>query len=153
MTVDHRKPGYMSAVLTGHDAAVAEWVGGKVGKPFSDEMKYTAIGVVSPEGRLIGGYVFTGHTGTSIEMSLAGSGVALRSTWAAVIDYVFRQLGCVRLQVHTRRDNARARKQATRLGFRYEGTMRRYYGDCAGLVYSLTVDDLPAFRERWKIHA
>ncbi len=139
----------MTAVLTGHDPVVAEWVGGKLGKPFVAAGMFKAIGVLSAEGRLIGGYVFTGYTGTSIEMSLAGSGVALRSTWAAVIDYVFRQLGCVRLQVHTRRDNARARKQASRLGFRYEGTMRRYYGDCAGLVYSLTADDLPAFRERW----
>ncbi len=139
----------MIAILTGHDATVAEWVGGKLGKPFHAADMLSAIGVLSPDGRLIGGYVFTGFTGDCIEMSLAGSGVAFRSTWAAVLDYVFRQLGCVRLQVHTRRDNARARKQAARLGFRYEGTLRRYYGDCPGLLYSLTVDDLAAFRERW----
>lgn len=142
----------MSELLFGHDRDVCEFVGSVVGKPFGDVPK-TTIGIVSPEGKIIGGYVFTGYTGPSIEMSLAGSGVALRDTWTAVLSYVFGQLGCVRLQVHTRRDNARARKQATRLGFRYEGTMRRYYGDVAGLVYSLTADDLPAFRERWRLHA
>lgn len=138
-------------LMLGQDTAVSEFVGRIVGKPFHADAMASTIGVVSPEGRLIGGYVFTGYTGPSIEMSLAGSGVALRSTWGAVLAYVFDQLGCVRLQVHTRRDNARARKQATRLGFRYEGTMRRYYGDCPGLVYSLTADDLPAFRARWKL--
>lgn len=140
----------MTDILFGHDAAVAEYVGARLGKPFDVSALISTIGVLAG-GRLTGGYVFTGYTGTSIELSLAGSGVALRSTWLAVLDYVFGQLGCVRLQVHTRRDNARARKQATRLGFRYEGTMRRYYGDCAGLVYSLTVDDLEAFRQRWHL--
>ncbi len=138
-------------ILLGHDAAVAEYVGKIVGKPFHMDALSSTIGVTDPAGRLIGGYVFTGYTGPSIEVSLAGKGVALRSTWAAVIGYVFDQLHCVRLQVHTRRDNARARKQATRLGFRYEGTLRRYYGDTAGLVYSLTADDLPAFRSRWHL--
>lgn len=138
-------------VLLGQDTAVSEYVGRIVGKPFNMDALKTTMGVTNTEGRLIGGYVFTGYTGPSIELSLAGKGVALRSTWLAVLSYVFDQLGCVRLQVHTRRDNARARKQASRLGFRYEGTMRRYYGDMGGLVYSLTADDLPAFRERWRI--
>lgn len=142
-------------ILLGHDIAVSEFVGRIVGKPFHLASLQTTIGVVSPEGRLIGGYVFTSYTGPSIEMSLAGSGVALRSTWAAVLSYVFDpppQLGCVRLQVHTRRDNARARKQATRLGFRYEGTLRDYYGrGVNGLLYALTADDLPAFRARWRV--
>lgn len=141
-------------ILLNHDTAVAEYVGKIVGKPFHMDALKTTIGVTDPAGRLIGGYVFTGYTGPSIELSLAGKGVVLRSTWLAVLSYVFDpfpQLGCVRLQIHTRRDNARARKQATRLGFRYEGTLRRYYGDTAGLVYSLTADDLPAFRQRWNL--
>lgn len=137
-------------ILLGQDTAVAEYVGKIVGKPFHMDALKTTIGVTDPAGRLIGGYVFTGYTGPSIELSLAGKGVVLRGSWLAVLSYVFEQLGCVRLQVHTRRDNARARKQATRLGFRYEGTLRNYYGTGApGLVYSLTSQDVPAFRQRW----
>lgn len=141
----------MTAILLGHDAAVADYVGRLLGKPFSAELPYSAIGVISPDGRLTGGYVFTGYNGTMVELSLAGAGVAARSAWCAVLAYVFDQLGCARLQVHTRRDNVKARKQATRLGLRYEGTMRAFYGDCPALVFSLVSEDLPEFRRRWRL--
>lgn len=136
-------------ILLGEDKAVAEFVGSKLGKPF--DLIHTTMGILNG-GRIVGGYVFTGYNGSSIEMSLAGK-VAFRSSWAAVLDYVFDQLKCSRLQIHTRKDNTRVQKLAPRLGFKYEGTMRRFYGDASALCYSLTVDDLPAFRQQWKLRA
>lgn len=140
----------MINLLFNHDIAVADFVARFTGKPF--HQPFTTIGVTRPDGQLIGGFVFTSYTGDSIEMSLAGSATISRAAWAAVADYVFRQRGCSRLQVHTRRDgDKRVRRTATRLGFHMEGTARRYYGQHDALIYSLTADQFPAFRKRWRI--
>ena len=137
-------------LLFSHDTAVANFVAGITGKPF--HAPYSAIGITRPDGQIVGGFVFTGYTGDSIEMSLAGAATISRAAWAAIADYVFRQMGCSRLQVHTRRDgDKRVRRTATRLGFHMEGTARRYYGRRDALVYSLTISQLPAFRKRWRI--
>lgn len=136
-------------VLTGHDEAVAEWVGRQVGKPFHPP--YTAIGLIGADGTLRGGFVFNGYTGSTIEISLAGAACMRRSSWAAVLDYVFRQLGCVRLQFHTSKRNKRVKRQTARAGFRYEGVARRMYGRDDGVAYSLVVDDLEQFRARWRL--
>ena len=141
-------------LLFGHDAAVAGWVSKQqYGKPFHDP--YTAFGIVDSNGRLRGGFVFTGYTGDSIELSLATDGWSWRlrewrGAWGAILHYVFVQRGCSRLQAHTAASNKRARKQLPRL-MKFEGKCRRMYGKEDGFQYSLTVDDLPAFCQKWKI--
>lgn len=141
----------MSALLFGHDAVVAEWVAKQAhSKP--PVAPYTAFGFVDHRGTLTGGCVFTGYNGDTVELSLAGRSVATRSGWAAITSYVFEQLGCVRLQMHTNRRNKRVlRMLAGRLGVRYEGVARRYFGRDDGVCYSLTTDDLAAFKAKWKI--
>lgn len=142
----------MSALLFGHDEAIADWVSRQAkGKPFTQP--YTAFGFVDREGRLTGGFVFTGYNGDSIEMSAAGRAVTTREAWRALLNYVFEQLNCSRLQMHTRRSNKRAKKHLApeRTGFVFEGISRRLYGREDGIRFSLTIDDLPAFKKRWKI--
>lgn len=138
-------------LLFGHDAVVGEWVARQANsKP--PVAPYTAFGFVDGAGRLTGGCVFTGYNGDTVELSLAGRSAATRSGWAAITAYVFDQLGCSRLQMHTNRRNKRAlRMLADRLGVRYEGVARRYFGKDDGIVYSLTVDDLPAFKAKWRL--
>lgn len=137
-------------LLFGHDETVADWVAKqKFGRPFTPP--FTAIGVLDAEGTLTGGIVFTGFNGDGIELSLAGPGVVRRGAWKAVLQYVFEQLKCSRLQAHTSASNKIVRTQLPRLGFVFEGPARRYYGRDSGLTFSLTVDDLPAFRRKWKI--
>jgi len=142
-------------LLFGHDDAVAEWVSKQpYGKPF--HQPFSTFGVVDEAGHIRAGFVFTGFTGDTVEMSLAADRWRWRSRdWrgalAAMLHYVFEQCGCSRLQVHTSASNKGVRKQLPRMGFRFEGTCRRMYGKENGLQYSLTVDDLPAFREKWKI--
>lgn len=141
-------------LLFGHDKAVADWVSKQpFCKPFHPP--YVAFGVVDETGRLRGGFVFTGYTGDSISLSLAVDhwkwrSREWRSALAAVIDYVFEQRKCVRLEARTADSNKRVKKQLPRL-MKYEGPCRRLYGKEGGSQYSLTIDDLPAFREKWKI--
>lgn len=135
--------------LVGHDETVAGWVAGKIGKPF--HAPYTAIGALAGDGTLRGGFVFTGYNGHSVEMSLAGDGALDRQMWRAIASYVFDQLGCSRLQVHTAASNRRVRKMAPRLGFTFEGKSRRFYGGEDAYLFSLVADDLPKFRTRWRL--
>jgi RimJ/RimL family protein N-acetyltransferase len=44
------------------------------------------------------------------------------------MDYAFVQLGCCRLTARTRRSNKPMRRMLPKMGFMYEGTMRRFYG-------------------------
>ena len=139
-------------LLFGHDEAVAEWVSRQArGKPFHPP--YTAFGFVDQTGRLQGGFVFTGFNGDAIEVSGAGGAVTSRSAWRALLNYVFDQLKCSRLQMHTRRSNKRVKRILSheRSGFVFEGVSRRLYGREDGIRYSLTVDDLPAFKAKWKL--
>lgn len=135
--------------LIGFDQTVADWIASKTGKPFYPP--YVAIGAVDEAGTLRGGFVFTSDTGDKIEMSLAGDGVANRTMWRVILNYVFEQRKRSRLQVHTRRSNKNVLRQLVKLGFHYEGVARRFYGREHGVCYSLTIDDLSAFRSRWKL--
>lgn len=139
----------MTELLFGHDKIVAEWVGQKIGKPFSEP--FTAIGTLGEGGRLTGGAVFTNYTGDAVEISIAGRGVVCRSFWSSVAHYVFEQLKCSRLAIHTSEKNKRVRRMAPKFGFVYEGTARKMYGKFNGLAYSLIVSDLSKFKDRWKI--
>lgn len=138
-------------LIFGHDQSVADWVGRNLGKPFHPP--YTAIGVLNESGTLTGGFVFTGYNETSVELSLCGRGIATRGAWAGVLYYVFEQLKCSRLQMHTRVSNKRVCKQLGKFLPRrsYEGISRRFYGQEDAVLYALTIDDLPKFREKWKI--
>lgn len=146
----------MSALLFGHDATVAEWVAKQASSKPPVE-PYTAFGFVTPEGRLRGGAVFTGYNGDTVELSLAGRAAATRTAWAAITSYVFDQLKCSRLQMHTNRRNKRVLKMLAPpsgkggLGVRYEGVAKHYFGKDDGVVYALTVDELPAFRKKWRL--
>lgn len=144
-------------LLFGHDSVVADWVA-KQANSKPPVAPYTAFGFVDGQGTLTGGCVFTGYNGDSVELSLAGRGAATRGCMAAVVQYVFEQLGCKRLQMHTARRNkhvlrmlAGKRGRNSGLGVKYEGVADCYFGNDDGIVYSLTAKTLPAFRKRWKI--
>lgn len=137
-------------ILLGHDQAVADWVAKQpFGKPF--HAPYNAIGVIDASGRLTGGFVFTGYTGDCVEMSVAGRGMVCRDAWRAMLSYVFDQLGCSRLQVHTSEQNKPVKRLLPKAGFNFEGPCRRLYGRHDGFQYALTTDDLPAFKARWRL--
>ncbi len=137
-------------ILLGHSQAVADWVARINGKAFHPP--FEAIGIIDQQGTLTGGYVFTGFNGDGVELSLAGRGVVSREGWRVVLDYVFNQLGCSRMQMHTSRRNKKVCKNLHELfpkGF--EGIAKRFYGKDDGVVFALTKDDLGAFKARWRL--
>jgi RimJ/RimL family protein N-acetyltransferase len=112
---------------TGNDDFYANWVsdqfpGGNGFKPC------TTIGV-KKDGGVVGAVVFNNFRKLSrdIHLTVAGteSGWLRRGLIREIANYVFMQLGCIRLTVTMSKKNKRARKLAEGVGFVYEGKIRR----------------------------
>lgn len=118
---------------------VSAFVSGQTGDQYTDVMR--ALGIISPEGRIVGGVLLTNYTGFGVEMTLAGKGCISRSAWQAIGDMAFGELGCERISVTTRKSNKRVCRLAPRLRFRFEGIARRFYGVEDGVVFSMLRDE------------
>lgn len=121
--------------LKGEHEIVSAYVSGQTGDQYTDVMR--SLGVLTDEGRIIGGFLLTNYTGHGIELSLAGRGCIMRDAWQHVGDIVFSELGCRRISVTTRRSNKKVCRLAPRLNFRFEGIARRFFGEEDGVVLSL----------------
>lgn len=85
---------------------------------------FTAMGI-ERRGELIAGAVFNCFTGHDIEVTVAGHGWT-RGFIQAVGDYVYRQMGCVRMQITT--EHQFVAHLAERLGGKREGILRDKFG-------------------------
>ncbi len=130
--------------LIGHDAAIAEWVGRKIGAEIAPP--YTAMGWIDDEGTLCVGFVFHSYIpGGSIEMALASSGRLTRGMLRTVAQYVFDYAGARRITVRTKRKNERACDLLERAGFVKESICRDYYPDDDAVQFRM----LKSQAQRW----
>lgn len=128
----------------GSTPLVAEWVRRQI--PHMDGGDFgpcEAIGIINNDGEILGGVVFHGMVGRTIQWSAA----AKTANWlrpdliADIMDYPFKQLGCVRITAFIPRRNKRARDFHVRFGFKHEGTMRRQFGGDDAAIYGLLAAD------------
>ena len=122
-------------ILIGADQRVADFVAHATGDLMTNPFR--TIGIWNERGRLVGGLCLNGYTGAGIELSGAGKAICLRSARQKLCDLVFGFLGCRRMSITVRKSNKRMRALAPRLGFKFEGIARAYYGNEDGLVLSL----------------
>lgn len=125
-------------ILTGQDEAVAAYIAKATGDPLNDP--FHTIGIYDGV-MLIGGYAVDDFTGFGVMVSGAGRGIMLRSARQALCDLVFGYLGCRRMGITVRKSNKGMQKLAPRLGFVFEGKLRKYYGSEDGLCYSLLSEE------------
>jgi hypothetical protein len=85
---------------------------------------FTAIGI-EENGTIVAGAVFNCFTGPSVEVTVAGQAWT-RKFLAEVGEYVFRQIGCIRMTFTTEQETVA--RLAERLGGKREGEMRDFYG-------------------------
>lgn len=95
------------------------------------------IGAVDRQGTIIGGAAFTHFTGFGINLTLAGRASLMRSFMQEIGNYAFGVCGCRRLEATTLTTNKAVRRIAPRLGFKFEGRLRGYFGEADAFVYSL----------------
>ena len=104
------------------DERVARFVGERI-----DAIIYppfTCMGI-ERNGEIIGGAVFNCFTGHDVEVTVAGRGWS-RGFFKAVGEYVFNQLGCVRIQITTEQENIASVSE--RMGGKREGVLRDKFG-------------------------
>ena len=98
---------------------------------------------VTSEGNLLGGNLYTGYTGASIHLHMAGFAPNWASRdflWVA-FDYPFNQLGCKKVFGQVPETNTRALEIDLKLGFKIEARIEDVFPDGACLVLSLARED------------
>lgn len=85
---------------------------------------YTAMGI-ERDGEVIAGAVFNCYTGHDICVTVAG-GPFHRDFIAAVGEYVFGKIGCLRMSITT--EQPKVMEIAQRLGAKVEGLKRNHFG-------------------------
>ena len=109
---------------------------------FTIDTTYTVIGFISKRIDCIA--LFTDYTGSNIELHLVSEGGLNRTIMKTVGNYVFNQLKCNRLTVKTRVSKSAVTDIYDKVGFKYEATLKNYYGSNQvedALQYVLTRED------------
>ena len=104
------------------DDRVARFIGERVGAIIYPP--FTCMGI-ERDGEIVAGAVFNCFTGHDVEVTVAGHGWT-RGFFRAVGDYVFGQLGCVRMQVTTEQETIA--RVSERMGGKREGMLRNKFG-------------------------
>lgn len=115
----------MELVFGRHDE-VAAWVSERTKCLISPP--YVSIGATQDGQSFCAGVVFNGWNGFNIELTLASEAQLTRGAIRGIYHYVFQQSKATRATACTPRANKVMRRMLPRLGFEYEGLMRRYYG-------------------------
>lgn len=97
---------------------------------------YRALLAVDDAGQTIAGVIFHGYNGANVDLTAWAPAGWTRAMLRVVFGYAFETLHATRITVHVRRGRRynpliRGGKRAilTRLGFVYEATLPRWYGD------------------------
>jgi RimJ/RimL family protein N-acetyltransferase len=92
----------------------------------------SAIGVIDPNGKLVGAGLYQNFNGNNVEGSYYGRGTLTAGIVRALIRGA-QAFDPSRLTVVTSKKNRRLMRALQRIGFRLEGAQRCYYGhrDCA----------------------
>lgn len=106
-------------------ARVGDFVARGLGCPLVPP--YTGFGLETDAGNMTTGALFHEHTGAQITVAVYAPGAFRLGFIRAIMNYAFVQLGCVRLTARPRRKDKAMRMFLPKLGFVYEGTMRRFY--------------------------
>lgn len=126
-------------LLFGHDETVARWVEARMDGEFV--FPHAAIGMLDSKGVLRGGFVLAAHNATTAELTLYSEDVISNGMVRGFFRWCFITLGVHRLQLRTTRKNKAAKRAAPKMGFKFEGVARDFYGpgDDA-LLYYMTPD-------------
>lgn len=122
------------------DERVSKFVGSKINKIIYPP--FTAMGI-EKDGQIVVGAVFNCFTGHDLSVTVAGDkGSFTRGFIRAVGEYVFDQLGCLRMSITT--NQPEVIEIAHRLGAHTDGHKRNHFGQ--GQDATL----LGILREDWK---
>jgi hypothetical protein len=97
-------------------------------------------GFLTNDAKPLAAVVFSHYTGANIELTVVAERVT-RGVVRFIAAYVFRQLGCRRATVRTKKRNKHAQKMALRCGFKFESVARHYFADDDAVVFRMLKDE------------
>jgi RimJ/RimL family protein N-acetyltransferase len=139
-------------VVIDRSGAVARWVANRIplmAGTLGFEEKAVSFGVLSDDGKALGGVVFTDWQPAfqSIQISFASASPRWLTPKlvTAILEYPFGQLGCQMIHSATPSQTASAREFLERFGFRRDGVIRRAFGTDDAVISTL-------LQEEWAEH-
>ncbi len=123
-------------IVTGQSAAVARWMGDKLGQEFVPP--FEAIGILDRHGKRIGGVIFNDRADRNIEVTIFGPGAYRRDVCVWIARYCFVDNDCLRITGRTRVSNLYIRRVMEKFGWRLEGVLRDWYDDEDAAIYGMT---------------
>ncbi len=134
-------------LVGGHDEAVAEWAGKRLGVKFVQPL--SAFGIVDKDGNAVGAAIFSDfYAGGNIEWTHVGKGTLQRSVIRELVRYAFETCNVSRVTSKTARRNLVVKRLLPKAGFLFECVQQRYFGPTKeddAIVYALFRDQA----ERW----
>lgn len=115
----------MTDFLTGCDDMVSQWAWRTFGfRPMPIDR---AVGLVDA-GQIIGAVIWQNFNGHNVDVSYYGPGTVTPGVARAVARFTLREFDPARVTVMTAKANKRIARFFTRIGAKFEGVMRDYYG-------------------------
>jgi hypothetical protein len=113
---------------------------GYIERALSIQLTYLhrVIGYMTDDRRPLCAIAFSEFNGANIELTIvAQPGGVTRGVCRAIADYAFRQRGCRRVTVRTKKSNKHAAKMALRAGFEFEAVIKRYFVDDDAVMFRM----------------
>ncbi len=129
-------------LVVGQDAAVAQWAQDKYAGGLQPYIQ--AMAIVDGIGNIRGAATLHYHGGSNIELCYWGPGTLTRRIAGQIAEICFFGLKVSRVTCRTPRSNKIVARHLPKLGFRYEGLARHYYGPTKqqdAIMFGLTLDD------------
>lgn len=123
----------------------AEWTAKQLGVSFSEP--FLCMAIVDGRSSMIGGVVLNNFDGHNIDLSGAGEGAFTPSIVRSLASHVFKELGCSRVTLKTRRSNKTARKLLGR-HFKFEATLKHGFGTEDAFQFRMCRDECPWLKEK-----
>lgn len=134
------------SLVAGRDREVVEWASQELKQEFAEP--YIAIGWTKDGDTYSGACIFNQWNGANIDISIVGPGVLTKENIAYIYRYAFDQIKATRVTARVRRSNSTMRKLIPRLGFKFEGPEKNYFGPTRSddaLVFAL----FPETANKW----
>lgn len=125
----------MSRLLRNASDEIKAWAGIKLGTVFCEPC--SAIGILDKRNKLIGAAIFNNYQARSVSLTAYGPGAFRKDVCRELADYAFNALGCERVGLTVRADNIKVLQLVIKHGWKPEGRMERFYGDCDAIILGL----------------
>lgn len=134
-----------NGLLVGKDELVAAWAFSKFGLHPTPINR--GLGILNPEGKLLGAILLQSFNGTNIELSYYGPRTVSAGIVRSIAKIIISEFNAARVTVVTSGKNRRLMRSLLKFKFRLEGSQRRYYGhkDCkrnTGVRFVLFREDI-----------